>query len=169
MNIHLKYTFVLFLLVGWYGFVFAQSNPTKVEVIKFDWYESMRSKNNDTTYIINFWATWCVPCVAELPQFEQITEKYQTQKVKVYLVSLDFRKNIDSHLRPFVNKKNLQSAVLLLDEPDANTWIDKVDPSWSGALPATIIFNNKKNMIQFLEKELNFTELDLITSKFLSK
>jgi thiol-disulfide isomerase/thioredoxin len=169
VNIHLKYTFVLFLLLGWYGFVFAQSNPTKVEVIKFDWYESLRNQPNDTTYIINFWATWCVPCVAELPHFEQITKKYQTQKVKVYLVSLDFRKNIDSHLRPFVKKKNLQSAVLLLDEPDANAWIDKVDPSWSGALPATIIFNNKKNMIQFLEKELNFTELDLITSKFLSK
>ncbi len=147
----------------------AQSVAQAVKIVKFDWYESLRNQPNDSTYIINFWATWCVPCVAELPHFEQITKKYQTQKVKVYFVSLDFRKNIDSHLRSFVKKKNLQSAVLLLDEPDANAWIDKVDPSWSGALPATIIFNNKKNMIQFLEKELNFTELDLITSKYISK
>lgn len=100
----------------------------------------MFALKNDTTYVINFWATWCKPCVKELPHFEQLTEKYKDSKVKVVLVSLDFPKQLESKLVPFVKKHELKSTVVTLLDGKYNDWIDKVSEEWSGAIPATLFY-----------------------------
>lgn len=122
---------------------------------------------NDTTYIINFWATWCGPCVKELPYFEKLNDVYRSQKLKVVLVSLDFEKHIDRKLLPFLNKKNILSDVVVLLDPKESKWIDKVDPSWSGAIPITII--KKKNERKFYERVFhNVGELEEIINPILN-
>jgi thiol-disulfide isomerase/thioredoxin len=123
----------------------------------FDEFSHLLNKNNDTTYVINFWATWCKPCIKELPAFEKLHEEYSTNKVKVILASLDFPKQVKSHLIPFIDKYQIRSEVVLLDDPDANSWIPKVDPTWTGAIPATIIYNSKNR--KFYERTFNFDEL----------
>ncbi len=125
-------------------------------------FESFNSKylqqKNDTTYIINFWATWCKPCIEELPAFEKINEKYSKQKVKVVLASLDFPERIERQVIPFIEKHNLKSEVVLLDDPDANSWIPRVSKEWSGAIPATIIYNQQER--KFYESSFTFEELN---------
>ncbi len=110
------------------------------KVLTFDDFEPHLHLQNDTTYLVNFWASWCTPCVKELPAFERIGEEYRHQKVKVLLVSLDFPKQIESRLLPFLENNKIHSEVLVLNDPDANKWIDKVDPAWSGSIPATLIY-----------------------------
>jgi thiol-disulfide isomerase/thioredoxin len=132
----------------------------QVEVVKFPFIEALLKNNSDTTYVINFWATWCKPCVKELPAFEELNLKYQHKNLKIILVSLDFKRELQTRLAPFVKEKKLESKIVLLDEPDYNSWIDKVDKSWGGAIPATLIVNNKKNVKQFYEKEFIFEELE---------
>ena len=123
-------------------------------------------QQNDTTYVINFWATWCAPCVKELPYFEALTEKYATKKVKVILVSLDFSKQLETKLKPFLKDNNLQSEVLVLIDPDANSWVDQVNPTWSGAIPATVVYKGTKN--KFYEKSFeNLAELEEVVTPFL--
>lgn len=109
----------------------------------FDQFEPWLHRKSDTTYVVNFWATWCKPCVAELPYFEQLHEAYKDEKVKVVLVSLDFPKQIDKKLVPFIEKHQLQSEVVVLLDGKYNNWIDKVDTSWEGSIPITIIYNNE--------------------------
>jgi thiol-disulfide isomerase/thioredoxin len=126
----------------------------------------LQPKNNDTTYIVNFWATWCVPCVKELPYFEELNTKYKNKKVKIGLVSLDFPENIESRLLPFIAKKNLQNKVVLLADGKTNSWIDKVDPNWSGAIPITLFLKGKHK--NFYEKDYHNTselETDLLKLK----
>ncbi|MFK7984013.1 MAG: TlpA disulfide reductase family protein [Saprospiraceae bacterium] len=124
------------------------------------------AQQNDTIYVINFWATWCAPCVKELPYFEAVTEKYADQKVKVILVSLDFSKQLETKLKPFLKENNLQSEVLVLIDPDANSWVDKVNPAWSGAIPATIVYQGAKN--KFYEKSFeSLAELEEVVTPFL--
>ncbi len=144
----------LFLL-----FPFA-SLAQQVEAVKFSFVDSLMKNNSDTTYVINFWATWCKPCVHELPGFEAVTTKYADKKIKVILISLDFKSQLGSRLIPFVKEKGLKSQVVLLNEPDYNSWIDKVDKSWSGALPATLLINNSKHQHEFYEKEFTPEELN---------
>lgn len=117
-------------------------------ILDFSQFEPLLQKNNDTVYVLNFWATWCKPCVEELPIIESVHDGQFEVPVKVILVSLDFRNQVESKLVPFIREKNIRSQVVVIDDPDANAWIDKVDPRWSGALPATIIY--KKNQRRFI-------------------
>ena len=113
---------------------------------------------NDTTYIVNFWATWCKPCIKELPYFEELAHEYSDKKVKVVLVSLDFPEYLHTKVVPFIEKYKLQSEVILLADDDANTWIPKVDPKWQGSIPATIIYNNNARL--FYERSFTYDELE---------
>lgn len=126
--------------------------------------EHFLTQKNDTTYVVNFWATWCVPCVEELPHFEKLNEKYKDNKVKVLLVSIDMHKMVEDRLIPFIKKNNIKSDVVLLRDPDSNSWIPKVDSTWSGAIPATVIYN--KDRRKFYEKSFTYEELEKEVSNF---
>jgi thiol-disulfide isomerase/thioredoxin len=112
---------------------------------------------NDTTYVVNFWATWCSPCVKEIAFFEELHRNSIQKKLKVILVSLDFPNTIERRVIPFLKEKEITASVLLMTDLNYNDWIDLVDPGWSGALPATLIYNMDNRM--FLEKELSKDEL----------
>ncbi|MES2396304.1 MAG: TlpA disulfide reductase family protein [Bacteroidota bacterium] len=127
-----------------------------VSVIKITDLEKRIRNNSDTTYIVNFWATWCVPCVKELPDFDSINATYINKKVKVLLVSLDFKEDLKIKLLPFISTKKIRSEVVLLDELNANYFIPKISDDWSGAIPATLIVNNQKKLNRFFEKKLNY-------------
>lgn len=131
-----------------------------ISVVDFDQLEPRLSIENDTTYIVNFWATWCLPCVREMPVFQQLHDDYADKKVKVLLVSHDFVNHIDSRLIPFIEKHKLTPEVIVLNDPDANSWIDKVSPDWTGALPATLIFN--RHFRKFYEQEFDYALLKQI-------
>ncbi|MFD2603794.1 redoxin domain-containing protein [Flavobacterium suzhouense] len=135
-----------------------------VKAYDFDKLEYFLTQKNDTTYVVNFWATWCVPCVEELPHFEKLNEKYKQDKVKVMLVSLDMYKMVESRLLPFIKEKQLKSDVVYLRDPDQNTWLPKVDSTWSGALPATLIYN--KDRRKFYEQQFTYEELEKEVSNF---
>lgn len=126
-----------------------------VRVINFKEFETLTTKpaDDDTTYLINFWATWCKPCVKELPYFEQLGQAYRDKKLKIILVSMDFVKDVKTRVEPFAKQKNLRSTLYLLNEPDYNAWIDKVSPDWGGSIPATLVINTKKNYRRFYEKD----------------
>ena len=144
------------------GPAFAQ----QVAVIKFPDLQERLAQPTDTTYVVNFWATWCAPCVKELPHFEQLRAANAAKKVKVLLVSMDYASQVDKKVKPFVKQRGLKSEVLLLNEPDPNTWMEKLDTKWSGALPFTLIVNNKTKQRITFERELSQTELTAALQKF---
>src|SRR3954467_6159841 len=123
-----------------------------------------RATNNDTTYIINFWATWCAPCVAELPQFTELQRHYKGQKVKVLLVSFDFPDSYPAKLTAYVSKKKLEPEVVWFNESNANEFIPKIDNAWSGALPGTMIISKRANYKLFLERPVTAEEITSIVA-----
>jgi len=132
-------------------------------VLTFNDFEPHLYLHNDTTYLINFWASWCTPCVEEIPAFERVGKEYRYQKVKVLLVSLDFPNQIESRLIPFLESHKIRSEVLVLNDPDANEWIDRVDPSWSGSIPATLIYHRGDRT--FREGVYDYEELKSIVEQ----
>jgi thiol-disulfide isomerase/thioredoxin len=132
----------------------------KVRKLNFDQFEPYLHCQNDTLYVINFWASWCIPCRNELPAFEKINEKYADKKLKVILVSLDFPDQLESRLLPFIRSNKIKPEVILLDDPNQNRWIDKVDPKWSGAIPFTQIYC--RGFRESYERSFRFNELDSI-------
>ncbi len=168
-----KYVLLLAVLFApvHYGYMYGQSNiessiksnQEHIAVYDFDAIEPLLYTDSDTIHIINFWAMWCAPCVKELPILKAYEKKHPN--VEVLLISMDFPENIESELKPFLKAKGITSKVVMLDDPDANSWIDKIDPNWSGAIPFTIIFNKDKRRfyersfenIEDLEQEINNT------------
>jgi thiol-disulfide isomerase/thioredoxin len=136
-----------------------------VGLYTYERFKNYLEAENDTIYVVNFWATWCKPCVEELPSFEELYQNYKNKKVRLILVSLDFEKQIESKLIPFMDKHKLKGEVLVLKQKGMNNWIDKIDPSWSGALPATIIYN--KNKRAFFEQSFDYEELEEKLQEFL--
>jgi len=132
----------------------------KIEVIKFDQLEELINQESDGIKIINFWATWCKPCIKELPYFEALGKEIDGVPIKVYLISMDFPEEADTKVKTFLDKRNIKFEVKLLDETDFDAFIDRVDSRWSGALPATLIINGKTKARAFLGKELHEGELE---------
>ena len=127
--------------------------------------DSILNLNDDTTRVINFWATWCRPCVAELPVFFEKEHSIDNKSVKFIYISLDFKRERTSALRRFINTRHLHNTILLLDEPDYNSWIDAVDPSWQGSIPATLVINGHQRIRRFHEGELDAEGLEKILAK----
>jgi thiol-disulfide isomerase/thioredoxin len=133
-------------------------------VVKFDHIEKLlNDKSSDKILVINFWATWCAPCVKEIPLFETF-QANNKETVVVKLFSLDYADKVDK-VNAFVKRKQLKCEVFLLDEIDGNSWIDKVDPTWGGAIPATIIINPKTGHRKFIEKELKDGDLERLVNE----
>ncbi|AUS07329.1 thioredoxin [Tamlana carrageenivorans] len=142
-----------------------QVEKFNLEVYDFNGFEKFLNEENDKIHVINFWATWCGPCVKELPYFEKINETYKDKNVEVLLVSLDLPHQYETKLKPFIIDKKIKSRVIALDDPDMNTWIPKVDATWSGSIPATIIYKN--NQRAFFEQSFTLESLEKAIKPFL--
>jgi thiol-disulfide isomerase/thioredoxin len=128
-----------------------------VQIMDFSSFEPLLKKQDDTVYVINFWATWCKPCIEELPDFEKINQDYKNKPVKVILVSLDFPNKHDELLLPFVSENNIQSEVIHLTEVNANNWINRVSEKWTGAIPATVIYRGESRF--FVEGKMDYEKI----------
>lgn len=130
--------------------------------LSFDEFEPYLHRSNDTTYVINFWATWCAPCVKELPYFEKLMKEKKGEPFKVILVSMDFPKDIKKKLIPFVHERGIAESVIALADLDYNSWIDKVSTEWDGAIPFTLIYNSRGRKIKSGELD-SYEELKKLT------
>ena len=133
----------------------------------FESFAPLLEQSGDTLRVINFWATWCAPCVEELPYFEELTERFPGARLQVLLVSLDFRKQLSRRLLPFLAPRESTATVVVLDEPDADAWINAVDSSWSGAIPATLLLG--PGIRSFHEQSFTRQELDELVQSQLEK
>lgn len=131
----------------------------EVRVIKYPELLKIIDEKGTELKVINFWATWCKPCIEELGLFEELNKQSSAENVKVLLVSLDFVEDLDTKVKRFISRRELKSQVLLLDETDYNAFIDKVSPEWSGAIPATLIVNSASGKKMFYEKQFKEGEL----------
>ena len=139
-------------------------NGQNAQLVKLENLQAELAKPSDQILVYNFWATWCAPCVKELPLFEKLNQ--DDKNVKVTLVSMD----IDLDPNPekvykFIDRKKIQSRVLILDAVDPNSWINKIDKNWSGALPATLIINTKTGIRRFVNEALKEGDLEKLIAE----
>ena len=111
-------------------------------------------KNSDHPIVLNCWATWCAPCVEEIPYFMETVKKYRDQKVELLLVSLDFASYYPGKIQELIKKKKFEATFFWLNETNADYFCPKVDEKWFGSIPATLFIYPKRNYRRFFEKQL---------------
>src|ERR1700741_1989443 len=112
-----------------------------------------------TPLIINMWATWCKPCIEEIPYFLEEVKKHEKDSVKILLVSLDFKEAYPKDISKFATKRKFNAPIVWLDETNADYFCPKIDPKWSGAIPATLFINNKTGYRKFYEEQVSHEDL----------
>ena len=132
-------------------------------------YESLKpllEKNDDKTYVVNFWATWCAPCIKEMPYFEQIIEENADKKIKLVFVSMDFLKDLEDRVVPFVREKGIIAECVLLDEKELTMteWINRLSKDWEGEIPATLMIKGSAGIKEFYAREFTFNQLQAIVT-----
>lgn len=146
--------FLSISLLFWSGLTFSQTVSATYKIQDL----LKRISPEDTLYVVNFWASWCKPCVQELPALDSLNTQTQNTAIKVLLVCLDFSEELNTKVIPFLKKKNIQSECVLLDEVNGNDYINKISTDWSGAIPATYFKYGSKNIL--VEKKLQLKEME---------
>lgn len=140
------------------------ANAQKPALIKLNELQKMIESPSEQVKVINFWATWCAPCIKELPLIEKLQQERTDVKVSLISMDMDLDPNPEKVYR-FVDRKKIKSEVLILNERNPNDWIDKIEKEWSGALPATLIVNTKTGKRKFVEKELHEGDLEKLIAE----
>jgi thiol-disulfide isomerase/thioredoxin len=129
-----------------------------VKLITVNQLETRFKQGKDTIYVVNFWATWCKPCVNELPELEKFKSANQGKPIKVILVSADLKSKLESGVKPFVKAHHLTGEIYLLNEAPGS-YQERISADWSGALPGTLIVHSKTGKKKFHESAYTYTEL----------
>ncbi len=144
-------------------FIFSFGAGERLQAQKIASYKTddllQRVADKDTLYIVNFWATWCVPCVKELPSFSVVHDLYKGQPVKVLLLSFDFKEQYPQKLQAWVKKKKLSPEVIWFNESNPTDYIPRIAPEWEGGLPATLLINNRTGSRELMSREVSADEL----------
>jgi thiol-disulfide isomerase/thioredoxin len=149
-------TFLILICIIAFQKMFAQN----IQIVKFDALKKHVYNNSDTVYVVNFFASWCKPCIQEIPEFLSFANGTKNKKVKLVFVSVDLKTDQEKLLQ-IVRKFSLQN-VYLLNETNANNWIYKIDEQWSGAIPATLIIKKRKH-IKFIAEAISSETLFKLT------
>ena len=157
--------FKLSLIILFLFYSCVDNSTESIEIVDFNgFYSKIDLSSSEKTYVINFWATWCAPCVKELPYFENVNKEFKDKNVEVILVSLDFPSQLESKLKPYLKKNKIKSQVILLDDSKFDTWVPKVFEKWDGGIPATLIVNstNYNFYPQTFEEQELFAEISKV-------
>lgn len=145
----------------------ADRQPVR-QIVNYDGLKAVVQKQDDKLYVVNFWATWCAPCVAELPDFMEVNNEFSgMENYQMILVSLDNANDFEPAIKPFLSEKKIDADVYLLDDNKRmNYWIADIDENWSGAIPATVIYKNGKKLF-FIEDQMDKETLRKTIQKYL--
>ncbi len=150
----MRRNFLIIFSVFISGFIFGQ----EIKKVKITDLEKTITESK-TPLIINFWASWCKPCLEEIPYFMEEVQKHRKDSLKLLLVSLDMKEAYPVQIKKTISKRKITVPVQWLDETNADYFCPKVDPKWSGAIPASLFINNKTGYRKFFEEQLSHEEL----------
>ncbi|HQW43442.1 MAG: TlpA family protein disulfide reductase [Chitinophagaceae bacterium] len=144
-------------------FIAINTTAQEIKAVKIMEVEKIIAESK-TPLIINMWATWCMPCVEELPYFQKEVALHNAtakpgDSIRLLLVSLDFKESFPENIRKFIKKRNVKAEVAWLDETNADYFCPKIDAKWSGAIPATLFINNKTGYRNFIEEQISHEKL----------
>jgi thiol-disulfide isomerase/thioredoxin len=146
------------LLIILFLFLSVALNAQQIKKIRIADLEKTIAESK-TPLIVNFWATFCIPCIKEIPYFQKLVKQHQKDSIKLLLVSLDLQEDY-SNIKSFAAKRKFTAPIVWLDETNADYFCPRVDSSWSGAIPASLFINNRTGYRKFLEQELSEVQLE---------
>lgn len=127
------------------GLLDQKSPMSQVELLDKDGLRKLVQERNGRILLLNVWATWCQPCVAEFPDLIKLSNAYNKDRVEIVGISVDYPDEIESKVIPFLKNHNVPFKVYVAKFDKQEDFINAVNSSWNGAIPATFIYGTNGN------------------------
>ncbi|MCP5051227.1 MAG: TlpA family protein disulfide reductase [bacterium] len=160
---------IFFLTTGLNAGAGAGDMNGKVRTMAKADFENIVKAHKNKVLMINVWATWCKPCREEFPDLVKLQDYYKGKDVRIVSISADYPDEIDSKIKPFLDKFNLNFPVYVQNFPKQDQFIDYMNPKWSGALPATFIYDKSGKQQTVIIGKQSFESFREEIEKFRSK
>ncbi|MEK6282469.1 MAG: TlpA disulfide reductase family protein [Acidobacteriota bacterium] len=125
----------------------SSAHPAVVKAIDLEGLKVVLKRDASRPLLVNFWATWCDPCREEFPDLVKIDNEYRSKGLDFIAISLDDLAEIKTEVPKFLRAMGAKMPAYLLNVSDPEPAIKLVDPQWSGALPATVLYNGKGEIV----------------------
>lgn len=135
----------------------------ELQVLSFNDLSQLVNKKDGKTRVVNFWATWCKPCIDELPAFMQAKKAAEYENIEFIFVSVDFQSQ-NQKVKNKIKELHLEGTLVQLNEP-GNDWIDKMDTNWSGAIPYTMLILPNGKRVYHYDSFENYNDLKAFLDK----
>ena len=136
------------------------SNLTPVKRLTFDQTTAYVEQQKGKPLLVNFWATWCDPCVEELPDLIKLYDTHHQDGLEMVGFSVDFPKDTNKLVKPFVKKHKIPYPVYVCDPDDQDILINHFSPKWSGAVPATFLYDKDGKLVNMNIKKMSYKEME---------
>ncbi len=130
---------------------------TGVQLLDREGLQKIISTRNGKPLLLNFWATWCIPCREEFPDLVKFYSDYK-DKVDVIAISVDYPKEIETKIKPFLTEMNPAFITYVYSERDQEALINMINKDWSGSLPATVVYNFEGKQTLFNDGKMSYEE-----------
>jgi len=154
----MKKGFLLFLSAVFVSFFLSAQHIEPIKATKL----VEKYTKQDGVVVVNFWSTWCKPCIEEIPHFISVYDSLRASGVQLWLVSQDTRDLYNSGaLKKYISGKEgwKKAKLFWFNETDADYYCPIINKDWSGVIPATLILNNKKGYSKFIEESMTAEQL----------
>lgn len=145
----------------------ASAELPKVELISAEGLRGKLAQSKGKVVVVNFWATWCPPCVSEMPYFAELYTKYADKPLSLLSLSADAKDTIDKAVIPFQKEKKLPFPIWVLDERDPDAFTEVLGKELSGALPETLIYSKDGELVKAWEGEVTLAQLEEVIAPLL--
>ncbi len=146
----------------------ATKQPPAPRAINGEEMQSLLKRDGNRPLLVNFWATWCGPCREEFPELVKIDTRYRPKGLDFIAISLDDLADLNTEVPKFLKTMKARMPVYLLNMPDPEPAINSVDRAWSGALPATFLYNKNGEVVYKYFGSIKPVELRAAIEKVMS-
>lgn len=161
-------TSVFLLLTAFFLLLASESHSQEIKKVRINDLMEYIQKS-DHPLVVSFWATWCVPCIEEIPWLQSAVENHKADSVELVLVSLDFASSYPKKLTEFVKQKQFTATCFWLNETNADEFCPKINERWQGGIPANLFINNKTGYRRFFDRQLTDRQAEPEVKKLVGK
>jgi thiol-disulfide isomerase/thioredoxin len=124
--------------------------PLEIRAISAAEFDSLLSDARGEVVLVNLWATWCAPCLREIPELMRLRENYQDKGFRLIAVAMDDPADLETHVRPFREQRFPQWETLQRAEFDMDRFVSVIDPAWNEVLPTSYLIDRTGKVAKVL-------------------
>ena len=143
--------------------LFAAASLTPVDEGGF---QKLVATHKGKVVLVDFWATWCKPCRAEMPALAKLSARLHSKGLQVITVSADEPEK-ESEAAAFLAQSGSHDPAYIRRANDDDKFINSVDPKWSGALPALFLYDRNGRKVQSFIGETPTRDIEAAITKLL--